>query len=114
MVHLTVVDTNFAYALINYRIPAKIQQLKNCVSTVVNFPVCHPTSGDTPVAPIPRGSRMAVVLAGENAKEWSYRGEGAVNLVLAYSGESPSFVRSSFSLSFSEIAEKLVVFFKYE
>ncbi|XP_019174826.1 PREDICTED: inositol-pentakisphosphate 2-kinase-like [Ipomoea nil] len=35
---------------------------------------------------------MAVVLTAKDAKEWSYRGEGAVNLVLAYSGESPSFV----------------------
>lgn len=35
---------------------------------------------------------MMVVLTDEDAIEWSYRGEGAVNLVLCYSGDSPEFV----------------------
>lgn len=32
------------------------------------------------------------VLTAKDAIEWSYRGEGAVNLVLSYSGDSPEFV----------------------
>lgn len=35
---------------------------------------------------------MAMVLQANDAQEWCYRGEGAVNLVLAYSGEHPDFV----------------------
>ncbi|KAL6511785.1 Inositol-pentakisphosphate 2-kinase [Orobanche gracilis] len=35
---------------------------------------------------------MAAVLQAKDALEWAYRGEGAVNLVLAYHGSSPSFV----------------------
>ncbi|EPS63025.1 hypothetical protein M569_11760, partial [Genlisea aurea] len=35
---------------------------------------------------------MAVVLTAKDAVEWAYRGEGAVNLVLAYCGNSPNFV----------------------
>ncbi|KAG8377825.1 hypothetical protein BUALT_Bualt08G0073900 [Buddleja alternifolia] len=35
---------------------------------------------------------MAMVLQAKDALEWSYRGEGAVNLVLAYCGNSPKFV----------------------
>nr|XP_004238270.2 inositol-pentakisphosphate 2-kinase isoform X1 [Solanum lycopersicum]XP_025886662.1 inositol-pentakisphosphate 2-kinase isoform X1 [Solanum lycopersicum] len=35
---------------------------------------------------------MAMVLQANDAREWCYRGEGAVNLVLAYSGEHPDFV----------------------
>ncbi|KAG9148974.1 hypothetical protein Leryth_010585 [Lithospermum erythrorhizon] len=33
-----------------------------------------------------------VVLRAQDASEWSYRGEGAVNLVLSYSGDSPDFI----------------------
>ncbi|CAA0843407.1 Inositol-pentakisphosphate 2-kinase family protein, partial [Striga hermonthica] len=35
---------------------------------------------------------MAVVLQAQDAVDWAYRGEGAVNLVLAYIGSSPDFV----------------------
>ncbi|KAK4490311.1 hypothetical protein RD792_000978 [Penstemon davidsonii] len=35
---------------------------------------------------------MALVLQAKDAVEWVYRGEGAVNLVLAYCGNSPNFV----------------------
>ncbi|KAL2504063.1 Inositol-pentakisphosphate 2-kinase family protein [Abeliophyllum distichum] len=35
---------------------------------------------------------MAVVLQAKDAIEWAYRGEGAVNLILAYCGKSPDFV----------------------
>ncbi|KAK6115318.1 hypothetical protein DH2020_007587 [Rehmannia glutinosa] len=35
---------------------------------------------------------MAAVLQAKDAAEWAYRGEGAVNLVLAYCGSSPNFV----------------------
>lgn len=35
-----------------------------------------------------------VVLEHEEAADWVYRGEGAANLVLAYTGSSPSFVCS--------------------
>jgi len=43
---------------------------------------------------------MALTLKEEDAAHWVYRGEGAVNLVLAYAGSSPSFV-CFFFLSFS-------------
>ena len=33
-----------------------------------------------------------LVLEEKNAGDWAYRGEGACNLVLAYTGSSPSFV----------------------
>ncbi|KAL9663735.1 hypothetical protein QQ045_019126 [Rhodiola kirilowii] len=33
-----------------------------------------------------------VVLGKKDASEWTYRGEGAVNLVLAYTGSSPAFI----------------------
>ncbi|KAB1227748.1 Inositol-pentakisphosphate 2-kinase [Morella rubra] len=36
--------------------------------------------------------RIEVVLAQKDSADWAYRGEGAVNLVLAYTGSSPSFV----------------------
>lgn len=36
--------------------------------------------------------QMALTLKEEDAADWVYRGEGAVNLVLAYAGSSPSFV----------------------
>ncbi|GFP98397.1 inositol-pentakisphosphate 2-kinase [Phtheirospermum japonicum] len=35
---------------------------------------------------------METVLQAKDAVEWTYRGEGAVNLVLAYRGSSPKFV----------------------
>ncbi|XP_031129608.1 inositol-pentakisphosphate 2-kinase-like [Ipomoea triloba] len=35
---------------------------------------------------------MAIVLDVKDAREWSYRGEGAVNLVLSYRGTSPHFL----------------------
>ncbi|PHT98847.1 Inositol-pentakisphosphate 2-kinase IPK1 [Capsicum chinense] len=35
---------------------------------------------------------MAMVLKENNAEEWCYRGEGAVNLVLSYTGQHPHFV----------------------
>ncbi|KAL3639134.1 Inositol-pentakisphosphate 2-kinase [Castilleja foliolosa] len=35
---------------------------------------------------------MEAVLQAKDAVEWAYRGEGAVNLVLAYRGSSPKFV----------------------
>ncbi|XP_052736909.1 inositol-pentakisphosphate 2-kinase isoform X3 [Vigna angularis] len=35
---------------------------------------------------------MPLTLKGEDAADWVYRGEGAVNLVLAYAGSSPSFI----------------------
>ncbi|XP_047946534.1 inositol-pentakisphosphate 2-kinase IPK1-like isoform X4 [Salvia hispanica] len=35
---------------------------------------------------------MGAILQGKDAEEWTYRGEGAVNLVLAYCGSSPHFV----------------------
>lgn len=36
----------------------------------------------------------------EDAEGWKYRGEGAANIVLAYHGSRPSFVRDSFPLPF--------------
>lgn len=36
---------------------------------------------------------MEVKLDLKDAADWVYRGEGAVNLVLAYTGTSPAFVR---------------------
>lgn len=36
---------------------------------------------------------MVVILDQKDAADWVYRGEGAVNLVLAYTGSSPAFVR---------------------
>jgi inositol-pentakisphosphate 2-kinase len=39
---------------------------------------------------------MEVTLSEKDADDWVYRGEGAANLVLAYIGSSPAFVRSSF------------------
>ncbi|XP_061350834.1 inositol-pentakisphosphate 2-kinase-like [Gastrolobium bilobum] len=35
---------------------------------------------------------MEVILREKNAAEWVYRGEGAANLVLAYTGSSPAFI----------------------
>ncbi|XP_020218512.1 inositol-pentakisphosphate 2-kinase [Cajanus cajan] len=35
---------------------------------------------------------MEVILNEKNAGEWVYRGEGAANLVLAYTGSSPTFI----------------------
>ncbi|TQD96102.1 hypothetical protein C1H46_018245 [Malus baccata] len=41
-----------------------------------------------------RGQRrdMEVVLEKKDAADWAYRGEGAANLVLAYTGSSPAFI----------------------
>lgn len=36
---------------------------------------------------------MEIVLKEKDAADWVYRGEGAANLVLAYTGSSPAFVR---------------------
>jgi len=44
-----------------------------------------------------------IVLEPKDAVDWSYRGEGAVNLVLAYTGSSPSFV----SLLFESVSQNL-------
>jgi inositol-pentakisphosphate 2-kinase len=41
-----------------------------------------------------------VILEEKDAADWVYRGEGAANLVLAYTGSSPSFVSFSFLNSF--------------
>lgn len=35
---------------------------------------------------------MALILKGEDAKDWAYKGEGAANIVLSYTGASPSLV----------------------
>lgn len=39
---------------------------------------------------------MEVTLRGKDAAQWAYRGEGAANIVLAYTGSSPAFVRFNF------------------
>ena len=53
-----------------------------------------------------------IVLEPKDAVDWSYRGEGAVNLVLAYTGSSPSFV----SLLFESVSQNLyfIVFWDQE
>jgi len=40
--------------------------------------------------------QMELTLTEEDAAHWVYRGEGAANLVLSYTGSSPSYVSSSF------------------
>lgn len=45
----------------------------------------------------------------KDAFDWSYRGEGAVNLVLAYTGSSPTFV-SLFPFPISITFYLLIVF----
>lgn len=39
----------------------------------------------------------------EDAEGWKYRGEGAANIVLAYHGSRPSFVRGFFPIPLSKI-----------
>lgn len=61
---------------------------------------------------------MEIVLEPKDAFDWSYRGEGAVNLVLAYTASSPTFVSlfhfssvfliSIFNLIVFEIGKKIV------
>ena len=43
-----------------------------------------------------------LVLEEKDAGDWAYRGEGACNLVLAYTGSSPSFVNKK-HLTISQI-----------
>ena len=43
-----------------------------------------------------RSKAMEIVLDRSHASDWAYRGEGAANLVLAYSGSSSHFVCISF------------------
>jgi inositol-pentakisphosphate 2-kinase len=38
---------------------------------------------------------MEVVLQAGDAGDWVYKGEGAANLILSYTGSSPSMVRSA-------------------
>jgi inositol-pentakisphosphate 2-kinase len=38
---------------------------------------------------------MEVVLQAGDADDWVYKGEGAANLILSYTGSSPSMVRSA-------------------
>lgn len=55
---------------------------------------------------------MAAILQAKDSEEWTYRGEGAVNLVLAYCGSSPHFVRfycSHFPLMIGIHLLKLIV-----
>jgi hypothetical protein len=40
--------------------------------------------------------QMELTLTEEDAAHWVYRGEGAANLVLSYTGSSPSYVSSFF------------------
>lgn len=49
---------------------------------------------------------METVLKEKDAADWVYRGEGAANLVLAYTGSSQTFVRSIYLYPFSLIVEK--------
>lgn len=50
---------------------------------------------------------MEIVLKEKDAADWVYRGEGAANLVLAYTGSSPAFVRLSFPPPFSVIVKNV-------
>ncbi|CAN6722254.1 unnamed protein product [Malus baccata var. baccata] len=52
---------------------------------------------------------MEVVLEKKDAADWAYRGEGAANLVLAYTGSSPAFTRVPVSREFLESVEKNVI-----
>lgn len=47
--------------------------------------------------------QMELTLTKEDAAHWVYRGEGAVNLVLAYSGSSPSYVSFFFFLTCNHV-----------
>ena len=44
-----------------------------------------------------------LVLEEKNAGDWAYRGEGACNLVLAYTGSSPSFVNKKHLKFFAQL-----------
>jgi hypothetical protein len=52
---------------------------------------------------------MEVTLSEKDADDWVYRGEGAANLVLAYIGSSPAFVRSSFLSSILSLYYLLII-----
>ncbi|KAG5538484.1 hypothetical protein RHGRI_019158 [Rhododendron griersonianum] len=56
---------------------------------------------------------MEVVLELKDADDWIYRGEGAANLVLAYSGSSPTFVCSFMLHSYDDFVESLHVIFHF-
>jgi inositol-pentakisphosphate 2-kinase len=43
---------------------------------------------------------MELTLTEEDAANWVYRGEGAANIVLSYTGSSPSYVSSFFFFFF--------------
>ena len=44
-----------------------------------------------------------LVLEEKDAGDWAYRGEGACNLVLAYTGSSPSFVNKKHLKFFAQL-----------
>ncbi|KAG6423160.1 hypothetical protein SASPL_113548 [Salvia splendens] len=48
---------------------------------------------------------MGAILQDKDAEEWTYRGEGALNLVLAYCGSSPHFVQFSLSYNYARSSE---------
>ncbi|KAG2318684.1 hypothetical protein Bca52824_011897 [Brassica carinata] len=52
----------------------------------------HRANGRLTLHLVPLDDDMEIGLEPNDAVDWSYRGEGAVNLVLAYTGSSPSFL----------------------
>ncbi|WZZ10787.1 hypothetical protein YC2023_096708 [Brassica napus] len=52
----------------------------------------HRANGRLTLDLVPLDDDMEIGLEPKDAVDWSYRGEGAVNLVLAYTGSSPSFL----------------------